>query len=281
MKLVMTLLVRNEEDIIWEQILFHLNMGVDFLIATDNNSSDSTSEILQEFVNKGLLHLIVEKEDNYAQAEWVTRMARIASSKYHADWVINSDADEFWWPSACGLKDVLGNAPNDVFVLQVQRSDFIPRNEIEGSIFHRMIIKNLDSMNHVGDPLPPKICHRGMDEIIIDQGNHTVLSPSGLKSMNTDAMEILHFPMRSLRQFSNKIALGGAAYERNMELPAYIGDGWRRLYKMYLKGDLAEYYSSRVIDQITIDSGIQDRKYIFDTKLRDYLIKERIISPIK
>ena len=38
MKLVLTVLARDEADIIDAQIAFHLNAGVDFVVATDNSS---------------------------------------------------------------------------------------------------------------------------------------------------------------------------------------------------------------------------------------------------
>ena len=43
-RVVMTLLCWNESDIIAEHVTFHLSMGVDFILATDNVSSDRTVE---------------------------------------------------------------------------------------------------------------------------------------------------------------------------------------------------------------------------------------------
>ena len=50
--LIMTLLVRNEEDILKENIEFHLNQGVDHIIATNNLSTDGTTQILEDFKNR-------------------------------------------------------------------------------------------------------------------------------------------------------------------------------------------------------------------------------------
>lgn len=62
---MMTLLVRDVEDIIRENIEFHLEKGVDFIIATDNLSVDSTKYILKKYERKGMLKYIFEPEDNY------------------------------------------------------------------------------------------------------------------------------------------------------------------------------------------------------------------------
>ena len=49
MKLVMTLLVRDEEDIVRENLDFHLAQGVDEVIVTDNGSEDDTLEIVRSY----------------------------------------------------------------------------------------------------------------------------------------------------------------------------------------------------------------------------------------
>src|SRR4030042_3882175 len=105
MKIVMTLLVRNEGDIIQENIEYHLNNGVDFFIITDHRSTDATSSILNRYRRYGVAEVIRINDDIYPQAAWVTNMARHAAAQYKADWVINCEADEFWNYQKGNLKD--------------------------------------------------------------------------------------------------------------------------------------------------------------------------------
>ncbi|HEY8764567.1 MAG TPA: glycosyltransferase family 2 protein [Solirubrobacteraceae bacterium] len=53
MKLVMTLLVRDEEDILRENLDFHLAAGVDEVILMDNRSVDGTAAIAREYERAG------------------------------------------------------------------------------------------------------------------------------------------------------------------------------------------------------------------------------------
>ena len=49
----MTLVVRDEADILDAQIAYHLNAGVDFVIAIDHRSVDGTTEILESYARAG------------------------------------------------------------------------------------------------------------------------------------------------------------------------------------------------------------------------------------
>ena len=132
----MTLLVRDEADIVDAQIAFHLHAGVDFVIATDNASSDGTTEILERYERAGHLRLIREPGTTCVRHEWVTRMARLAATEHGADWVINSDADEFWWPRGGSLKDVLAAVPDRYGVVRGAWRHFLPRPD-DGDVLRR------------------------------------------------------------------------------------------------------------------------------------------------
>ena len=181
MRLIMTLLVRDEEDILEENLDFHLSRGVDFFVVTDNLSVDGTPAILERYCRKGLVQVIKETADDYSQHKWVTRMARLAVNDYLADWVINNDADEFWWPeNTQNLKDHLAAVPNDTMAITVERANFCALDETDGDTHfaERMMWRDTQAVNALGHTLPSKVCHRGLASITVAQGNSTPPSPS-------------------------------------------------------------------------------------------------------
>jgi len=265
MKLVMTLLVRDEEDIVADNLDFHLAQGVDEVIVTDNGSVDGTLEILRAYEARGLVRIIVEPTDDYSQGRWVTRMARIAATEHKADWVINNDADEFWWPREGTLRTLFEGLGGDVGVVVGHRTNFVPRPEDDRPYWERLTLRERESLNPVGKPLPPKLAHRAHPEIVVVQGNHRIKGPDVGSEVDDGSIEILHFPMRSYAQFENKIIKGGRAYARNKELPEKTGRTWRRLYETWEQGGLPAHYEASVV----AEAARQD--LLEDTRLRDYL----------
>jgi glycosyltransferase involved in cell wall biosynthesis len=273
MKLVMTLLVRDEQDIVAENLDFHLAQGVDEVIVTDNGSEDATIDILSEYEARGVVRVIHEPSDDYSQGKWVTRMARMAASDLGADWVINSDADEFWWPQAGTLASTLEALNDDVGIVVARRTNFVPKPEDDHPFWKRMTVRERESLNPVGKPLPPKLAHRAHPEIEVVQGNHRVRGADLGERLDDGTLEILHFPMRSYAQFENKIVKGGQAYARNRELPENVGRTWRRLYETWQRGELPQHYAESVVSDLDRDD------LVTDTRLRDYLRELRPNTP--
>jgi glycosyltransferase involved in cell wall biosynthesis len=264
MKLVMTLLVRDEQDIVRENLDFHLAQGVDQVIVTDNGSEDATAEILREYESRGVVRLLFEASDDYSQGRWVTRMARLAATD-GADWVINNDADEFWWPRAGSLRSIFERLGDEVGLVVARRENFVPRPEDGRPFWERMTLRERESLNPLGKPLPPKLAHRADPKIAVAQGNHKVEGARLGERLDDGSIEILHFPMRTYAQFENKIIKGGRAYARNRELPERTGRTWRRLYEIWEQGRLRDHYDENVVGEAPRAELLED------TRLRDFL----------
>ncbi|WDZ75427.1 glycosyltransferase family 2 protein [Ensifer adhaerens] len=241
----MTLLVRNEADIIKENLDFHFRKGVDHVIATDNGSTDETVDLLLPYIHSGVLTLLHEPEDNYDQAKWVTRMAMIAARDMGADWILNNDADEFWWCADDSLKDLLANAPGNVSYLPRQNMLPSPRWATGNPLVHMTyaVVKPIDTgsslptLNRIGR----KAIVRSEGLLSIGMGNHD--ASFSVEKVLFDAPIIgFHYPIRSFAQFEQKVRQGGAALERNTELSPAMGAHWRRWFDMYKDGELRREY---------------------------------------
>lgn len=271
MKLMMTLLVRDLADIVAANIEYHLLRGVDHIIVTDNGSLDETRSIVASYARGGRVTLIDQPNDDYDQPAWVSEMARIAWSM-GADWVINDDADELWWPQSGGLKSVLARVPAEYGALSVPRTNMLPLRALRGHPFEQMVMRDVASVNGLGRPLAPKAVHRAAPDVEVSPGNHSVVAPGLGPPLATDEILIFHYPHRSYEQLEQKIATGGAAVARNTRAPESVYDVWRELYTLYRAGRLREWYDALPhADDPALDERIASGAVARDGRVAEYM----------
>jgi glycosyl transferase family 2 len=269
-KLVQTLLVRDEADVVDAQIAFHLGAGVDFVVATDNRSEDGTTEILERYEREGHLHLIREPGDDLRQSEWVTRMACLAATDFGADWVLNTDADEFWWPQGSSLKDVLEAIPRRFGVVRGAWRNFVPRPD-DGQVFSERMTARLATPAFHHHPLSThsKSVHRAVADVRVGRGNHEAFGEGLHPLRGWYPFEILHFPVRSLDHCVRKYVTQFEALEKNAEkgIPNHMAAAHRA----YRQGRLEEFYAPLVVDDDELERGVAEGLFAVDTRLRDAL----------
>ena len=160
MRLAMTILVRDAEDLIETNLRFHRAQGVDLFLIGDNGSTDRTLEILKPYREAGLVELYhIEGDARQVWSEGRTMLARKAYER-GADWVIHDDHDEFWWPLTGTLKEALAAIPERFGLVSAPRTEFVARS---GEEFwpERLTVREARFRR------PPKIVHRTHPEVRI------------------------------------------------------------------------------------------------------------------
>lgn len=289
-KLVMTLLVKDEEDIIRQNIEFHLAQGVDFIMATDNGSVDCTLDILKEYEKKGVLYLIEEPSGDYLQTEWVQRMAELAYNRFNADLLFHCDADEFWRAASGNLKNELLAHPF-VRVLNAGLRNVLLEYRGGAERFPE------DAKYQVINPYPKKDIQKNAEEETrlylcfypgavlfrtgnklpkVIGGNHDVIDRKTYFRKSSEDILIYHYPLRGRTHFYRKILNGCKVVEnKGKNISAY----WRRWYRAYQDGRLEGEYRNLVLDKTEADELIKRGVVAEENEMRQILrTKVRILT---
>jgi hypothetical protein len=252
----MTLFVRDEADVLDAQIAYHLNAGVDFVLATDRGSQDGTRDVLDAYSRENYLRLVPQHGDA-READWRVHLARLATTEHGADWVIPSDADEFWWPRGESLEDVLAVIPERYGIVQALVRVFPPRPGDGHDFAERMAVRPslLVPEADWGEPLEWALrpVYRAAAAVAAES-----------RSVPLRAwypIEVLRFPLRSLEQAGRSLS---ARPEPRSRIEA-------RALEAFRQGALAEHWDDLVVDDEQLAHGLADGSLAVDERLRDAL----------
>ncbi len=198
-------------------------------------------------------------------------MARLAATDFGADWVINSDADEFWWPrglrsadagrGAAALRDGRG-VPAHVRAAPRRDEPFAERMTVRFSA--------LAPINDPASLYKPirKVVHRAHPEIRLTRGNHGLVDSPFAPLRGWFPLEVFHFPLRSAEQCEHKATLQGAAWKHIDRAPtAYHA----QMFEALEHGTIGDYYESLVVSDEEVEDGVETGRLVVDTRLRDAL----------
>jgi hypothetical protein len=271
MKLVQTLVVRDEADIVGDQIAYHLSAGADFVIATDHQSLDGTTDILESYARDGVLRRISVTDEIMRDGPWRTRMARLAATEHGADWILNTDADEFWMPRAGTLREMFAAIPESHGVVFGLSRHFAPRPD-DGDVFSERMTARVSPPVAIHDPTSPyrphlKAAHRADPEVTVSFGSHTVSSPRWRALHNWHPAEVLHFPFRTLAQWESK---GSRRARGDKPLGQYV-----TALRATERGRAADRFHALLVDDAALARGLASGALTLDTRLRDALRRIR------
>jgi hypothetical protein len=274
MKLVMTLLARDEADIVDTQLAFHLDAGVDFVIAIDHKSRDGTTEILRSYARQRCLHLIREEGDDLHQSTWVTRMARLAATEFGADWVINSDADEFWWPRSGTLREILDAVPCRFGVIRGLQRHFVPRPETEEPFYERMVVRGRPVLDFASPyAAQAKVVHRGAPNVVVEEGNHNAFADGLVLVREWYPIEVFHFPIRTREQMERKYRTFEESRKHN---PETVGAQYAAMVAAMNGRNAESVYRELVVGDDALAVGVAEGRLTTDTRLRDVLRRRKL-----
>lgn len=213
MKLALCFTARDEQDIVETMIRWHVSQGVDLVLVEEAFSSDDTPHILDRLARE--LPVVVN-HTRRSHAEQAQAMTELQAQAYAlgADWVINSDADEFWVSRYGSLWHVFAAIPPDI--------GFV-RAEIDEYASDQTLLPHHRSWS--GERLAPKVAHRPSPSVTVQFANVSVSGTLPGTRPLAD-LRVLHWPLRSPEQAASKC--------RNLSLPVpgravSCDDHYRRL----------------------------------------------------
>lgn len=198
-------------------LAFHLNAAVDVVLISPDARDEPVSRILERYAREGLVVRLVAP-GGVSGSERRDLAAHVAATEHGAEWLIESAVNEFWWPRAADLKDVLVAVPPRYGTVQALIRDFVPRAGA-GLFAERMITRTSLADAYPGTE-PRLHLLRSIFRLVPGAGVH-----GGQPLRAWYPVEVLRFPDDSVASDEKVESLGLVGDERLRDALRALTDG--------------------------------------------------------
>lgn len=217
-------MIKDEEDVIYENLVWHFCVGFRKFVVVDNNSTDKTRELIEKFKRKtdgkAIVVIIDDPIVEHIQSAILTGSMYFVKSIWpKTEWVFPVDGDEFWYPNT-KLSDILKNVPSDkdaIIIMQYNHFFVEKAHQFDSSKpFYESMPYRTNSL--IKDGLTTqfgRVAVRPKLDITIAQGYHLIKSHNEVlikyAKGNKLGLSMRHFPRRSIAQVKKKYLNGARA----------------------------------------------------------------------
>lgn len=257
LRLSMNLLVKNEVDILEDNIRYHASQGVDCFVVMDNGSTDGTRELVESLKQEFEIHIIDRPVQDYQQSNWKSEMAFVSRELLQADWSIANDADEFWVSQSGNLKDELSHWGS---ILECKRVNMLSDDKFYSESYDYLdspyranlpilnqeanLIQDNDLSIQLGK-INGKVIVNNHGLIRVKGGNHRAWHWwSKINKTASSAITVYHYPIRNKQHFVDHIENRSKLLASGVKK---MGNHYRRWVRLFDSGKIDDELSRLVL----------------------------------
>lgn len=215
-------IMKNEELNVREWVEHYIWQGAERIYLIDNGSTDRSVELVQPWVEKGLVKLISLPEPQ-RQREHYMKAVKVFEIPRQCEWLLVADLDEFWFcKDGTGLADTLSGY-NEADVIYVGWSIFGSSGYIEhpDSIRTRLVMRH---DRNTSRELGKWVCRTGAIRRVKNINIHHIHGTFSSRTVtDNDTFQINHYQIQSLEFFKkSKMQRGDAVHQNNARTLEYF-----------------------------------------------------------